>query len=62
MREQSGTGAGDGGMAYVMFTSGSTGRPKAAAIAQRAIVRLVRNTNYITLTVRQSGAGVERFV
>jgi non-ribosomal peptide synthetase component F len=49
-------------MAYVMFTSGSTGRPKAAAIAQRAIVRLVRNTNYITLTVRQSGAGVERFV
>ena len=33
-------------LAYVMFTSGSTGRPKGALIENRAIVRLVRNTNY----------------
>jgi aspartate racemase len=33
--------------AYIIFTSGSTGHPKAAAIPHRAVVRLVRNTNYI---------------
>ncbi len=33
-------------LAYVMYTSGSTGRPKGAAIVQRSVVRLVRNTNY----------------
>lgn len=36
-------------LAYVMYTSGSTGRPKGIAISQRAVVRLVCNTNYITL-------------
>jgi len=33
-------------LAYVMYTSGSTGRPKGVLIENRAIVRLVRNTNY----------------
>lgn len=33
--------------AYLMFTSGSTGRPKGVVIAQRGIVRLVCDTNYI---------------
>jgi len=33
-------------LAYVMYTSGSTGRPKGVMIENRAIVRLVRNTNY----------------
>src|SRR5262249_24825756 len=37
-------------LAYVMYTSGSTGRPKGIEIPHRAIVRLVRETNYITLT------------
>lgn len=37
---------GGGSLAYVMFTSGSTGRPKGVLIENRAIVRLVRNTNY----------------
>jgi amino acid adenylation domain-containing protein len=32
--------------AYVMFTSGSTGQPKAVGVPHRAIVRLVRNTNF----------------
>ena len=36
-------------LAYVMYTSGSTGRPKGVAIEQRAIVRLVRGTDYITI-------------
>ena len=33
-------------LAYVMYTSGSTGRPKGVMIPHRAVVRLVRNTNY----------------
>jgi len=33
--------------AYVMYTSGSTGRPKGVCIPNRAIVRLVRNSNYL---------------
>jgi len=35
-----------GTLAYVMYTSGSTGRPKGVAVENRAIVRLVQNTNY----------------
>jgi len=37
------------GLAYVIYTSGSTGRPKGVAVPQRAIVRLVRDTNYVAL-------------
>ena len=37
-------------LAYVMYTSGSTGRPKGVSVPHRAIVRLVRNTNYAGLT------------
>jgi aspartate racemase len=33
-------------LAYVMYTSGSTGQPKGIMIGHRAVVRLVRNTNY----------------
>jgi amino acid adenylation domain-containing protein len=36
------------GVAYVMYTSGSTGEPKGTAVPHRAVVRLVRNTNYVT--------------
>jgi amino acid adenylation domain-containing protein len=35
--------------AYIMFTSGSTGRPKGVTVPHRAIVRLVRNQDYLTL-------------
>ncbi|MEP7242733.1 MAG: amino acid adenylation domain-containing protein [Gammaproteobacteria bacterium] len=35
--------------AYVMFTSGTTGVPKGVRVTHRNIVRLVRNTNYVTL-------------
>jgi amino acid adenylation domain-containing protein len=37
-------------LAYVCFTSGSTGRPKGVCIPQRGVVRLVRNTNYISIS------------
>jgi len=32
--------------AYVIYTSGSTGEPKGSVVPHRAIVRLVRDTNY----------------
>ncbi|HSG40154.1 MAG TPA: amino acid adenylation domain-containing protein, partial [Thermoanaerobaculia bacterium] len=35
-----------GGLAYVMYTSGSTGRPKGVEATHRAVVRLVRGTDY----------------
>src|SRR6185369_5019473 len=35
--------------AYVIFTSGSTGWPKGVAVPHRAIVRLVRGTNFVHL-------------
>ncbi|MET0398426.1 MAG: amino acid adenylation domain-containing protein, partial [Longimicrobiaceae bacterium] len=34
-------------LAYVIYTSGSTGRPKGVAVPHRAVVRLVRNTDYL---------------
>ena len=36
-------------LAHVIYTSGSTGRPKGVALAHRAVVRLVRETNYVHL-------------
>ena len=42
-------GAGAEGLAYVMYTSGSTGRPKGVCVPHRAIVRLVRDTDYVRL-------------
>lgn len=35
-------------LAYAIYTSGSTGGPKGARIPHRAVIRLVRNTNYAT--------------
>ncbi len=37
-------------MVYVMYTSGSTGRPKGVSTVHRAVVRLVRETNYATFS------------
>src|SRR6185369_3940981 len=37
-------------LAYVIYTSGSTGRPKGVCIPHRGVVRLVKGTNYVTLT------------
>jgi len=36
-------------LAYVMYTSGSTGVPKGVCIANSAVIRLVKNTNYIQI-------------
>ncbi len=39
-------------IAYVMYTSGSTGRPKGVAVTHRAIVRLVRNADFVQIQAR----------
>ena len=36
-------------LAYVMYTSGSSGEPKGVAVPHRAVLRLVRATDYIAL-------------
>ena len=36
-------------LAYIMYTSGSTGAPKGVCIEHRSVIRLVRNTNYVTI-------------
>ena len=36
-------------LAYLLYTSGSTGRPKGVAVPHRAIVRLVRGTDFAQL-------------
>lgn len=36
-------------LVYVMYTSGSTGLPKGCMIPQRGVIRLVKNTNYISI-------------
>jgi amino acid adenylation domain-containing protein len=48
-------------LAYVMYTSGSTGRPKGVAVPQRAVIRLVHNTNYIQLSASDNVAQVSNF-
>ena len=48
-------------LAYVMYTSGSTGRPKGVCVSHRAVIRLVVNTNYISLGPSDSVAQVSNF-
>ena len=36
-------------LAYVIYTSGSTGAPKGVSVPQRAVTRLVCNTNFVAL-------------
>jgi amino acid adenylation domain-containing protein len=37
-------------IAYIMYTSGSTGTPKGVAVPHRAVVRLVKKTNYASFS------------
>ncbi len=36
-------------LAYIIYTSGSTGLPKGTSVCHRSVVRLVRDTNYVSL-------------
>ena len=40
-------------LAYISFTSGSTGRPKGVCVPHRAVVRLVKNTDYASFTANE---------
>ncbi|MBL8149018.1 MAG: amino acid adenylation domain-containing protein, partial [Blastocatellia bacterium] len=41
-------------IAYIMYTSGSTGRPKGVVVEHKAIVRLVKQTNYAVMDERET--------
>ena len=41
-------------LAYISFTSGSTGEPKGVCVPHRAVIRLVRNTNYARFTSEET--------
>ncbi|MCP5051134.1 MAG: amino acid adenylation domain-containing protein, partial [bacterium] len=46
---------GGGDLAYIIYTSGSTGTPKGVMVEHRSVIRLVKNTNYITF---ESGGSI----
>ena len=39
-------------LAYVIYTSGTTGKPKGTLTTHANVIRVVKNTNYINLTVK----------
>ncbi len=39
-------------LAYVMYTSGSTGQPKGVSIVHRGVVRLVKQTDYVSFSAK----------
>lgn len=41
---------GERNLAHILYTSGSTGTPKGVMIEHRSVVRLVKETNYVTIT------------
>lgn len=48
-------------LAYVIYTSGSTGIPKGVMVEQQAVVRLVKNTNFIDITAGDKILGLSNF-
>ncbi|MDH3281470.1 MAG: amino acid adenylation domain-containing protein, partial [Gammaproteobacteria bacterium] len=48
-------------LAYVIYTSGSTGAPKGVAVGHRAIVRLVKNSDYVQLDQSDCIAHISNF-
>lgn len=47
--------------AYIIYTSGSTGTPKGVIVGHKSVVRLVKNTNYISIDSNQTILGLSNF-
>lgn len=47
---------------YIMYTSGSTGKPKGVIAQHQGVMRLVKNTNYISLDENQTLLQVSQLV
>ena len=48
-------------LAYIAYTSGSTGVPKGVMVNNRGVVRLVKNTNFITVIEEDNFLGLSNF-
>ncbi|WP_298427802.1 non-ribosomal peptide synthetase [uncultured Kordia sp.] len=48
-------------LAYIAYTSGSTGVPKGVMVTNRGVVRLVKNTNFITVIEEDNYLGLSNF-
>ncbi|WP_046758935.1 non-ribosomal peptide synthetase, partial [Kordia jejudonensis] len=48
-------------LAYIAYTSGSTGVPKGVMVNNRGVVRLVKNTNFITVAEEDNFLGLSNF-
>ncbi|MFT5822329.1 MAG: amino acid adenylation domain-containing protein/FkbM family methyltransferase [Crocinitomix sp.] len=48
-------------LAYVIYTSGSTGTPKGVMVEQKAVIRLVKNTNFIQVATGNTVLGLSNF-
>ncbi|MEH2032602.1 MAG: non-ribosomal peptide synthase/polyketide synthase [Nostoc sp.] len=52
-KENPTSGVASDNLAYVIYTSGSTGKPKGVCIIHQSVVRLVKETNYISFSTEE---------
>lgn len=48
-------------LAYVMYTSGSTGKPKGIMVEHKSVVRLVKQSNYVSVSDNDAILGISNY-